>query len=90
MNTPETDAVVKAKTEWIQVHSSPLNKKEMDFLKPGAFVCLDVRESENDYSCTIFELIKVVPPLLRGGCFIIVGNNQQVRNCFCSFQVPLS
>jgi hypothetical protein len=91
VNTPETDAVAKAKTEWIQVHSSPLNPKDTDGLKPGAFVCLDIRES-NDYNgCTFLELIKVVPPLLlRGGCFIILGNNQQVRNSFCSLQVPLS
>jgi len=68
VNTPETDAVAKAKTEWIQVHSSPLNPKDTDGLKPGAFVCLGIRESEQYNGSTFVELIKVVPPLLlRGG-----------------------
>ena len=58
VNTPETDAVAKAKTEWIQVHSSPLNPKDMDGLNHGAFVCLGVRESDNYYECTFYELIK--------------------------------
>ena len=66
MNTPEIDTAAKAKTDTAG-------------LKPGAFVCLDVRESDNYYGCTINELIKVVPPLLLSrGCLIIVGNNQQV------------
>ena len=25
VNTPESDAVAKAKTEWVQVHGAPLN-----------------------------------------------------------------
>ena len=48
VNTPESEAVVKAKTEWIQVHGAPLNPKESDGLKPGAFVYMDLRKT-GDY-----------------------------------------
>ena len=44
MNTPASDAVAKAKNEWIQVLGEPLNPKESDGLKTDAFVCLDIRE----------------------------------------------
>ena len=47
VNTPESDVVAKAKTEWIHVHGAPFHIKETDGMKPGAFVCLDVRECEN-------------------------------------------
>ena len=30
VKTQETDAVAKAKTEWMQLHSSPLNPKDTD------------------------------------------------------------
>ena len=62
VNTPETDAVAKAKTEWIQVHSSPLNPKDTDGLKPGACVCLVVRESENYYGCNFWHNCKSADP----------------------------
>ena len=80
VNTPETDAVVKAKSEWVQVLGEPLNLKETDGLKPGAFVCLDVREFENYHGASFQTVLKFIPSLLlRGGCLIIVGNIQQVR-----------
>ena len=31
--TPESDAVVKAKSEWVQVHGEPLNLQEPNVLK---------------------------------------------------------
>ena len=63
INTPESDAVAKAKSEWVQVHGQPFKLKETDGFKAGAFVCLDVdvRECEN-YSGTSFEaVIKMAP-----------------------------
>ena len=86
VNTPEADAVAKAKTEWVQVHVAPLNISETDGLKPGAFVCFDVRES-GDYSGASFQaIIKLAPSLLlRGGCLLVMGNIQQVRNVLFSY-----
>ena len=52
VNTPESDAVAKAKTEWVQVHGAPLNISETDGLKPGTFLCLDVRESVDYYGAS--------------------------------------
>ena len=80
VNTPETDAVVKAKSEWVQVIGEPLKLKETDGLKPGAFVCLDMREFKNYQGASFQAVLKFIPSLLlRGGCLIIVGNIQQVR-----------
>jgi len=80
VNTPESDAVAKAKAEWVQVHGTPLNMSETDGLKPGAFVCVDVREFGDYYGTSFESIMKLAPALLlRGGCLVVMGSIQQVR-----------
>ena len=80
VNTPESDAVAKAKAEWVQVHVTPLNLSETDGLKPGAFVCVDVREFGDYYGASFESIMKLAPALLlRGGCLVVMGSIQQVR-----------
>jgi len=80
VNTPESDAVAKAKAEWVQVHGTPLNLSETDGLKPGAFVCVDVREFGDYYGTSFESIMKLAPALLlRGGCLVVMGSIQQVR-----------
>ena len=89
VNTLESDAVAKAKTEWVQVRGAPLNISETDGLKPGAFGCLDVRESEQYYDASFKAIIKLAPSLLlRGGCLLVMGNIQQVRTVLFSYSNP--
>ena len=89
VNTPESDAVARAKTEWVQVHGAPLNISETDGLKPGALLCLDVKESVDYYGASFEAIIKLVPSLLLwGGCLLVMGTIQQVRIVVFSYETP--
>ena len=75
--------------QWVQVHGAPLNISETEGLKPGAFLCLDVRESVDYYGASFEAIIKLAPSLLlRGGCLLVMGTIQQVRIVVFSYETP--
>ena len=70
--------MAKAKAEWVQVHGTPLNMSETDGLKPGAFVCVDVREF-GDYYGASFETI-ICTSTTRG---LFAGNGKHTAGANC-------
>ena len=75
----KTDAVEKARTEWIQVHGAPFDPKGDKLSFSAAFVCLDVCEPyDYEFPHTVGVINATAPKLNRGGCFIIIGTVEQV------------
>ena len=44
VNTPDTNTVEKARSEWVVIHDAPFNPKVDKLTSGAAFVCLDICE----------------------------------------------
>ena len=76
VNTPETDTVEKARSEWVVIHDAPFDPKVDKLTSGEAFVCLDIYQPfDHELSYIISSIAALTPKINRGGCFIIVGSS---------------
>ena len=82
VNTPETDKVEKARSEWVVIHDAPFDPKVEKLSSGAAFICPDIREPfDHKQSYIISAIAALVPKINRGAVLsMLEGPSRCVLN----------